>query len=806
MKRLLSLVLCFALLLSIPFLSASAANIVDSGTCGANVTWSLDGRGTLTINGNGEMNNFGTDGGPWRDGWVSVMCVVINSGVTSIGNYAFSNCTHLNSVTISSSVTRIGDGAFYGCTELRYTQRYTSQTSFTIPNEVTSIGDDAFYGCTGLTEITIPEHVTHIGDRAFCDCTALRDVYFRGNAPETGNQVFQIYDKNKNTYSNSSYLTLYYVDGKEGWTTPTWGEEAYYTTPWDGVNLSSSGRIDNLTWTLDPSGVLTVSGTGRMRDYSEGYPAPWGHTVKTVVIENGVTFIGAYAFTGCTELTSISIPSSVSGIGAHAFHGCAGLTSIVIPQDATFIGASAFSGCTGLTSIMIPQNATFIGASAFFECTGLTSITIPSSVKDIGAFTFYECTGLTSITISNGVTSIGNDAFVGCTGLASITIPSSVTSIGESAFFECTGLKNVVIPNGVTSIETNAFYGCTSLTSATISNGITSIGDSAFCRCTSLKSVTIPASVTSIGDSAFYGRTDLKSVTISDSVAKIKAFAFSWCVGLTSVIIPPSVTYIGDNAFYSCTALTGVYFGGNAPKIGNSVFRTYDKGLRDDANLPNLMLYYIEGKAGWTTPTWSKDHYQTATWSGVNTSTSEFSDVSPAAWYAGAVNYAVSNKLMNGMGGGKFEPNGSMTRAMLVTVLWRYAGSPAEGTNGFSDVPNGDWYTQAGAWASKNGVVNGVGSGRFDPNGKVTREQMAVILFRYANQQGINTGKRGDFGKFADANKVSGYAVDALQWAVAEGIVGGSSEGGKLLLNPQGNATRAEVATILMRFLENVMK
>ena len=183
-----------------------------------------------------------------------------------------------------------------------------------------------------------------------------------------------------------------------------------------------------------------------------------------------------------------------------------------------------------------------------------------------------------------------------------------------------------------------------------------------------------------------------------------------------------------------------------------------------------------------------------------------YSDVNTKQWYHLGIDYALENKLMNGMGGGKFEPNGSMTRAMLVTVLWRYAGSPAEGTNGFSDVPNGDWYTQAVAWASKNGVVNGVGNGKFDPNGKITREQMAVILFRYANQQGINTGKRGDFGKFADANKVSGYAADALQWAVAEGIVGGSSEGGKLLLNPQGNATRAEVATILMRFLENVMK
>ena len=381
--------------------------------------------------------------------------------------------------------------------------------------------------------------------------------------------------------------------------------------------------------------------------------------------------------------------------------------------------------------------------------------------------------------------------------------------------------------------------------------------------------------MTHIAAETFKGCTSLTSITIPEGITAIEAGAFYRCTSLTSVTIPSSITSIEGGTFFSCTSLTSVYFMGSAPEIERAVFRT--DGESSDSypiNIPGLTLYYIEGKEGWTTPTWGEDEYPTATWDGVNVpqpphehsytavvtaptctaqgyttctcacgesykdaytdalghnykdgactrcgakdpsykpddkpvETIEFSDVSPAAWYAGAVDYAVSNKLMNGMGGGKFEPNGSMTRAMLVTVLWRYAGSPAEGTNGFSDVPNGDWYTQAVAWASKNGVVNGVGNGRFDPNGKITREQMAVILFRYANQQGINTGKRGDFGKFADANKVSSYAVDALQWAVAEGIVGGSSEGGKLLLNPQGNATRAEVATILMRFLENVMK
>ena len=175
-----------------------------------------------------------------------------------------------------------------------------------------------------------------------------------------------------------------------------------------------------------------------------------------------------------------------------------------------------------------------------------------------------------------------------------------------------------------------------------------------------------------------------------------------------------------------------------------------------------------------------------------------FTDVLLGSWYYDAVEYAVSNKLMNGVGGSRFAPNDPMTRAMLVTVLWRFEGEPNEGTNAFVDVPDGQWYTQAVAWAAANGIVGGVGNNKFDPNGNITREQMAAILFRYANTKGFDTSKRGDLSKFPDASKVSDWAKDAIAWAVGEGIIGGSD--GKLL--PQGNATRAQVSTILMRFIE----
>lgn len=181
----------------------------------------------------------------------------------------------------------------------------------------------------------------------------------------------------------------------------------------------------------------------------------------------------------------------------------------------------------------------------------------------------------------------------------------------------------------------------------------------------------------------------------------------------------------------------------------------------------------------------------------------QFSDVNVKEWYHESVDYVVTHDLMNGVTGGKFDPEGEMNRAMLVTVLWRYEGKPTGAKNTFSDVPTGEWYTDAVAWAAENGIVNGIGDGKFDPLGKITREQMATILCRYTENRGItDTSKHGDLSGFSDEKQISAYATDAVAWAVGEGLILGS-EG---MLLPQGNATRAQVATILMRYIENIAK
>lgn len=179
-----------------------------------------------------------------------------------------------------------------------------------------------------------------------------------------------------------------------------------------------------------------------------------------------------------------------------------------------------------------------------------------------------------------------------------------------------------------------------------------------------------------------------------------------------------------------------------------------------------------------------------------------FNDVVPGAWYTDAVQYAYDNGLMTGTSATTFEPNTTTTRGMIVSMLHRLEGSPAVGIADFSDVASGDWYADPVAWAASEGIVGGYGDGTFGPNDPITREQMASILYRYADYKGLDVSARASLDAYSDADSVSPWASDVMSWAVSEGIISGMTED---TLAPQGTATRAQVAAMFQRFLENVM-
>ena len=330
------------------------------------------------------------------------------------------------------------------------------------------------------------------------------------------------------------------------------------------------------------TGTLYISGNGNIYDgkYSSSDSkyhanAAWDKSkefIKRVIIAKGVTAIGAYAFNGCTNLASITIPSSVTSIGYCAFYGCTGLTHITIPNSVTSISISAFNGCASLTRAIIPDSVKSIGYRAFSDCTSLTSIDIPDSVTSIGEYAFNGCTSLESVTIGNSVLSIGEYAFRGCASLTSITIPNSVTNIGKYAFDDCISLASVIIGNGVTTLSGFDFNGNENLKSVIIGNSVISINDYTFKGCTGLTSITIPSSVKSIGYRAFDGCTGLTSIAIPDGVTSIGYGAFNGCTSLESVEIPDSVTSIDENSFSGCTSLASITIPDSVTSIGNSAF------------------------------------------------------------------------------------------------------------------------------------------------------------------------------------------------------------------------------------------
>lgn len=183
-----------------------------------------------------------------------------------------------------------------------------------------------------------------------------------------------------------------------------------------------------------------------------------------------------------------------------------------------------------------------------------------------------------------------------------------------------------------------------------------------------------------------------------------------------------------------------------------------------------------------------------------------FVDVPKGMWYYDSVEACANMGLFNGTGPARFSPEGTMTRAMLVTVLWRLDGQPTpQASANFTDVASNAWYATAVAWASENGIVNGVGKGRFNPDGNVTREQIATILCRYAGTKGIETSASADLTAYPDYANVSDYALNALGWANEAGLINGIKSGSTVYLRPQANATRAQVATILIRYVENIL-
>lgn len=558
-----------------PTLSTRAS--VTSGRCGNDVTWE-DKDGVLTISGSGDIWDYKEMGNPFYTMGLTVHELVIEEGITGIGDYTFENFKP-KSINIPNTVTRIGKGAFLRC---------GTQDELNIPASVTEIGEDAFVGCdinkitvaeenkvydsrddcnaiietnsnellVGSGSSTIPQGIIKIGDHAFCT-SGLKSIEIPSSVEEISSSAFnscgklysvlvseknKVYDSRENCNAVIKTETNELVVGTTMTVMPktvkSIGDYAFIGRPSYRMNKLDAGKEYYVRYNsgyLELPDDLVSIGNGAFSSSS----------VNLVQLPNTVKSIGDEAFSYCA-FEQITIPSSVSKIGTEAFANCDSLEQIIIPDTVTQIGTGVFAGCDDLTTAKLSKNVE-VTDEMFSYCKKLQKVDIPENVTKIGKDAFYN-TALKEIALPNSLKEIKSAAFSNSL-LETIEIPDNVSKIGEYAFLD-TLLSDIVIPRKVTVVEKDTFAQCGNLGTVVLPDEMTNIGASAFEACYNLENINFSKNITEIGERAFYG-----------------------CKKLNEIELPKTLTGIGERAFESCEKLITVKLKNGNLTIGEYAFR-----------------------------------------------------------------------------------------------------------------------------------------------------------------------------------------------------------------------------------------
>ncbi len=492
----------------------------------------------------------------------SLSSIIIPSSLTTISDDSFFDCSNLHDVKVvvtdysefcnNRIVHKVVELLRYPPIEL-IDNDGNEIKDYIIPEGVTSIGEYAFQDCSNLSSITIPSSVTTICDYAFQGCWGLKMITSEMPVPSAVN-AFNYFDAilvvpqgSRANYKNVSGwdFAFIYEEGETIYDSEQTDEQGlYYTLRQTGassVYYAVTGHSDEMNAEI----VIPANIDGCPVKSIENSVFNGCSGLISAKLSNQLETIGKDAFRGCTSLSSITIPNSVTTIGDRAFEDCSNITSVKLGRNVRSIGDGAFNVCTSLTSITLPDMLESIGFNAFGGCS-LTSISIPGSVKSIGGSAFQQCGSLASVVFEEGLTSIESRAFYKC-ALTSITIPNSVTNIGKEAFRENRQLTTVILGDGITEIADQTFEKCWGLTSVTIPNEVTNIGNYAFRDCFALTSIKLPESLTTMGNGVF---PSLISIELPNSFTVIPENLFL-DNDFQYIKLGNNVKSIGKNAFGS---------------------------------------------------------------------------------------------------------------------------------------------------------------------------------------------------------------------------------------------------------------
>ena len=572
-------------------------------------------------------------------------------------------------------------------------------------------------------------------------------------------------------------------------------------------------------------------------------------------IPKGVTGIGDFGLAG-NGLTAVTLPDGLQSLGRGAFDSCASLTNTTLPAAITAVPGKCFADCTKLLNVKYAGTVTAIGDLAFESCKALTAAPIPETVTAIDKAAFTGCTALTDVTIPAGVSTIPEDCFRGCTALTDIDLPGTVTSVGHNAFTGCTALKDVRCYGAAPAVEpgnseAHSFEPATVTVHYNPAMNWTLDADGKWQGYT----VSDKGACTHTD----YGTTERTMPATCGEAGRVDTICSNCGEVISTRELPPTGAHVWDNGVVTtaptettpgvrtrtCT-VCGDIREETIPATGAHDYRFtktvdptctdggYDLytcsgcGATERRNLTDAAGHKWDGGTVTTAPTETTPGVRTFTCTvcsqprteaipatGASTCTGGPScpsyglhDVAgPDYWAHKGIDYCVRNRLMSGVGAGTFSPDTACTRAQIVKILYNRSGNQTDYSYyylPFTDVAPGAWYYNAVAWAYCNDVTSGTSATTFTPNAAITRQQLVTFLYRYTVKYAPEfTGNAAPISTFPDAGSVANWAYAAMSWAVGNGLIKGNAhDNGPDYLDPNGSATRAQTATIIMRYCQ----
>ncbi len=694
------------------------------------------------------------------------------------------------------TVTAIGKNVFKDCVDV---------TSFELPESLTAIGDSAFYGCTGLTEIDLPDNVTSIGNSSFNSCKNLTTIKWPAELRSIGTYAF-----------NQTPLTSAILPDK----------------------LESIG------------------------DFAFFYGSIEGSKLQELSLPDSLKSIGKQAFYQCGSLESVKLPASLTSLGDAVFFECVNLQTVEIAENSTLteIPFGTFAGCVKLDNITFANSIKTIGHDAFSTCTSLQSVKLPENLEVLEQGAFFNCPALSGkLQLPESLTTIGQSAFKNCTKIERIYIPgSNLQNLSPEAFagvplVTCDTKEMLVwltdrvgnttkvrLQNYPINVASQPAEGGAAAASAAKA----AIGDA----------VTLTATANAEWQFEKW-QPENPELVITDNSFTMPDYAVNILAIFKKIVKPkpeeptpeeptppgppqPSVytiTFDTDGGVLAQgtpnpdTVTGGQEYIMPAATKADHTLKHWAIGSKTSETTANPGDVYTFTADTWVYAIWQPDNTNQPSGGGggrwpsqtkptetikpteptqpgkpnignADNISSIFQDLQPGAWYSEAIAYVYALGLMQGVAEGEFAPNANLSRAMLAQIIYNMAGQPETSANSsFADVADNVWYSKAISWANAQGVVTGYSAAEFAPNAEITREQMIVMLWRYAGQP-ATSWQQADF---PDWPQSSAYARQAICWAAECGLIKGHSDG---TLRPQATATRAEAAQVLQNYLTKISK